>query len=427
MEYRFTGDVSGATAALQELKARLSDINRDSMKFAREAAKGDADARQSLLQRVAASDQLKAKVRDLTSEVQRFQKASETAASSGWFTKPNMQQISGAMTGLAFGVDDFVQQWANTGRLSEGIRAAGNNLTMLASLFGPVAVVATAAGTAVATFWVKSIETNDEAKEKLEQYKKSFEDLAKAEARGRGITDDRKRLDEAGQFVLAAEAKEKKANLEYQFFKDRAGPEVVGMRLDDLQKAREELRVARAGKAQIEKEVATKEAEQKFGGMKEGLGEKYKDLLAKGFKPETAKEIMFMESRKNAATPLEQEGLKGVIGKVATETETGIASKAMARGLQDPKVQQAEQLKTEIERKELAIHAMEREAAGEARAQNRRGIRRADRNEIGEAKDAVQVQKDQLKALERLIDETKKAREEKLINVVVPKGLGVAN
>jgi hypothetical protein len=157
MTYKWNGDSSQAVAALQELRARLSDTNRESMKFAREAIRGNEGARQSLLEAVQASDKYKGKIQELTTEVQRFQqqqaKGGAGGGMGGMFALPSMQQLQGALTGVAFGLDDFIQQYGATGRLSDAIRAAGNNLTMLASLFGPVAVVATAAGTAVAGFW----------------------------------------------------------------------------------------------------------------------------------------------------------------------------------------------------------------------------------------------------------------------------------
>jgi hypothetical protein len=428
MEYKFTGDVTGATAALQELKARLADINRDSMKFAREAAKGDADARQSLLQRVAASDQLKAKVRDLTGEVQRFQKASEQAQSSGWFTKPNMQQISGAMTGLAFGIDDFVQQWANTGKLSEGIRGAGNNLTMLAALWGPIPVVATAAATAAATFFTRSFEKSDQATKKLEEYKKKFEELSKVEARGRGVTEDRQKLLDAGAFRLAAEKKVKEAErgvfLERQNF-EVGGGALLGQEMENLAKAKEEARVAREAEEILRKEIATKDAEHTFGGAKEGLKRVYEDVLIKGGTPEEARAAMRAKAQQ-FGTPEQAEGIAGFADKIAEEVQGGLTGKAAARGLQDPAIARKEEAEAKVLQQEAALHAREQAADAERRGMNRRHITRDAKNEIEGLKDLVQNSRDQLKALNQLIDEQKKTREDKLSKVIVPKGIGDA-
>lgn len=54
-----------------------------------------------------------------------------------------------AFQSIGFGLDDFIQQTQAAG-LQAGIRAAGNNITMLASAMGPLATVAAAAGVALA-------------------------------------------------------------------------------------------------------------------------------------------------------------------------------------------------------------------------------------------------------------------------------------
>ncbi len=54
-----------------------------------------------------------------------------------------------AFQSIGFGLDDFIQQTQAAG-LQAGIRAAGNNITMLVSAMGPLATVAAAAGVALA-------------------------------------------------------------------------------------------------------------------------------------------------------------------------------------------------------------------------------------------------------------------------------------
>jgi hypothetical protein len=94
----------------------------------------------------------------------------------GRFQTQNNQMSNGgvnlAAQNLAFGFDDFVQQTQAQG-LSAGLRAVGNNATAVASAFGPWATVLTAAGVALLSIGVKSMEAADSA-EKLEKAIKSL-------------------------------------------------------------------------------------------------------------------------------------------------------------------------------------------------------------------------------------------------------------
>lgn len=431
MTYKWNGDSSQAVAALQELRARLSDTNRESMKFAREAIRGNEGARQSLLEAVQASDKYKGKIQELTTEVQRFQqqqaKGGAGGGMGGMFALPSMQQLQGALTGVAFGLDDFIQQYGATGRLSDAIRAAGNNLTMLASLFGPVAVVATAAGTAVAGFWAKSSERADDSIEKAKEYKKTLEELSKLEARTR-VSEDQEKLTQAGSTVLTAERKEREAQAEVKRHEE-LGPfsADLGNAREALVKAREDVRKARVGKDELEQQIATKQAATALQPAKDDMRRIYQDARARGLSPEQAQQEVTGKLGGMAQTPMQQKGLQGVVKELSGEVETDIAGKQLAKGLEDPNVARKREMQQKVEKDELALHQMEREAQAEARGMNRKGIARDDKAQIDEQKELIQLQRDQLKALETLIENTKREKEAKILNLpIVPKGLGEA-
>lgn len=67
---------------------------------------------------------------------------------------------------VAFGLDDFIQQTQAQG-VAAGLRAIGNNATAVAAAFGPIPVIATAAGVALLSVGIKALDAGDP----LEQYK----------------------------------------------------------------------------------------------------------------------------------------------------------------------------------------------------------------------------------------------------------------
>jgi hypothetical protein len=498
MEYKFTGDVTLAIAAIKELQAARATLGKDEARLAKEAAKGNDDARKSLLEVVKAKQAVIDKINEATRATQNFQKASELAAKSqssgvyaladpttasnrniapgagyglgpitamdnrhvasasaaaaraaslqqsvtafeqmtvaatrfqavsektekfGWFTKPNMQQMSAAMIGLSFGIDDFVQQWAATGKLSEGLRAAGNNLTMLASLFGPVAVVGTATATALAVSFARSNEKIAKAKKTTDEYKKSLEELAKLEVRRFGS-------EKEGEYVAmvkasrAADTEARKARAA-----SKADPQDVP-KLQAAEKAEEAARTARFGLEEATKERAQRIAAEKYAGAKDEIAEQYKRFRAAGMGKAAAEEAAFGEARKFATgDKTELQGLRKFISKIGEETESELTGKAIGRGLQDPAIKNKEELQAKIEARELALHEFERGADADRRGQNRRRLGRDERHDIEARKEEIQLLRDQLKVQERQLEETKRAREEKLSKVVVPKGIGDA-
>jgi hypothetical protein len=153
----------------------------------------------------------------------------------------------------------------------------------------------------------------------------------------------------------------------------------------------------------------------------------YQDARARGLSPEQAQQEVAGKLGGMAQTPMQQKGLQGVVKELSGEVETDIAGKQLAKGLEDPNVARKREMQQKVEKDELALHQMEREAQAEARGMNRKGIARDDKAQIDEQKELIQLQRDQLKALETLIENTKREKEAKILNLpIVPKGLGEA-
>lgn len=435
MSYKFTGDVTGATAALQELKARLADVNRDSSRFAKEAVKGNQEARKSLLENVQASDQLKSKIRELTTATQNFQKAGGEAGKT--FMGLSKGQVSGAFTSIAFGLDDAMQQFAATGKASDAVRAAGNNLTMLASFFGPVAVVATAAATSVAMFWTKASERNDDSLKKLEAYKKGLEDLKGAEARGRGDVPDEAKLKAARGVAWQADQKEAEAAKALKETEEAQGGAAIfrlgeafsgGLpaRKEEYLAAKEDARKAREGLKQMEKEDAEKRAAQTFAPMKGEFAEAYKAALATTGTQDAAKAAVFQKAKGMAANETEAMGLERFIGGIATETDADLRGKGLAKQFRDER--EPELFRREARARDMRAERNQLESQFEEQrlGENRKSFTKDQKAEIAKRDHEIKLMEEQNKLLSEILKSNQKQVDEKAAKIIMPKGIGEA-
>jgi hypothetical protein len=430
MTYKWNGDASQAAAALLELKARLRDTNREALGLAKEVVKGNADARRSLIDVVAAADRYKGKFREIQEAAKAAQAQANGAAAGAGKTGMVMQS-------LAFGLDDAMQQFANTGRISSVLQAAGNNLTMIASAFGAIPVIATAATVAVASFWAKSAERNDDAQKKLDAYKKSMEDLAKAEARARGVDEKQGELKQAEGTVWTAEqrvaeAKRKLGEAEAMAAMPGMTNRVkawwqggVGEARGELTKAMDEARVAKEGFRQKDKEAAAAEAAKTFGPASDDMRRIMRDSIAGGATPEQARETVFQKMSGHARTEREKGGLRDFVGTLAKEEETNRVGMAAASGLEDPMERRAREMQAAISRAEIDLSRKERVAGDAAAAM---GMRKPDRETtaaLAKDREAIDIQRDQLRELQLLREEQKRAKDERYRSLP-PKGLGEA-
>jgi hypothetical protein len=432
MEYKFTGDVDQAVAAIRVLKAAEADLVRSAKSGAKEVAKGNEEYRASLIRTVGDLDKVKSKQRELTAEVQKSQGMIPKGGGmvgGGGNSAMMMQQV-------AFGLDDAMQQFANTGKMSSVVQAAGNNLTMLASAFGPIPVIATAAGAAVATFWLKANERGGDAKEKIDAYKKGLVELTEIEAKARGETDASLKRKEHVETVGMSrkqewEAQQKLAEAEESL--SRGGTVITSIASKraardaaaaDLQKAQKDRRTAEGGLAGFDKAQAEMKAADRFAGSKDELKEIYKQARADGMTAELAQDKAFDAARRFVTSEKEAGAVRKLVEGIGKGVEGDLQGMSVARGLADPRKKEMEDLESQRRKASMDADAEDRRIRELMRLENRRSMTSEERAAVGGKNDVVGKLDDLIKAIRDNIEDDKRARADKLSRVIVPKGLG---
>lgn len=125
-----------------------------------------------------------------------------------------MGMVHDAAQQATFAVDDFLQQWSATGSVAQGLRGAGNNLTMLAASLGSIkaqlAVIGViSAAQLLGRYWEKQKSDIDAATAALELYR---EELTRVSGRIGRNAEFRSQVSELKGMRTVAEALERRGS-----------------------------------------------------------------------------------------------------------------------------------------------------------------------------------------------------------------------
>lgn len=214
-EVIFSGDESRLLASIAKIKAEQKLLEKNMRGLAMAAAQGSDTAMRALQVEAQGYAKLQSQMAQAGTELKKLNVVKhQTTMSTG--------QMSLAMNQAAFAADDFITVLNMPGMgLSAAVRSAGNNITMLASAFGPLATIGTVVGTSILSFALRNREASAETAKTAERVKDLTERLrelseeaaraklgtAQAEAAGRRAT-IRKEIDANRELIEQARQEE---------------------------------------------------------------------------------------------------------------------------------------------------------------------------------------------------------------------------
>lgn len=177
----FDVDVSRYLQGIAAIQAKEKELRRDQKATATAVSQGSKEAVASYMQQAGMLQKLSIEKKKLN---QQFSVATGATQQFG----RSMGQTNMIIQQGVFAVDDFLTVVGQQG-LAGGLRAAGNNLSLILSMFNPWLALLPAAATAIATFALKtdqSADATDKAKDSLDRYKDAIvgiqEEIKKAQS-----------------------------------------------------------------------------------------------------------------------------------------------------------------------------------------------------------------------------------------------------